>query len=288
MSDAKEKLKALQLTIDKLEKTYGKGTVMKLSDEKVMDIPAISTGSLGLDIALGIGATARHLKDNKIERDLAMIMIAAGLPGVILGASFILQIPDQIAKTALGLLTMGLGIYSFFSPDLGQTLQLRNRQMKGYIIGGLVLFVIGILNGSLTSGTGLFVTLWLIRWFGLDYKLAVAYTLVFVGLFWNASGAVTLGLLGGWMWRRRRVRRSTGITHRLGKRTWCERTDSITKCVMEDSTENWASDWRTRGCWGSRFDIERCVFTWTTIVVMSTSKTGNAIGISANTFAVPE
>src|SRR6187401_2191350 len=59
MSDAKEKLKALQLTIDKLEKTYGKGTVMKLSDEKVMDVPAISTGSLGLDIALGIGGIPR-------------------------------------------------------------------------------------------------------------------------------------------------------------------------------------------------------------------------------------
>jgi recombination protein RecA len=59
MSDAKEKLKALQLTIDKLEKTYGKGTVMKLSDEKVQDIPAIPTGSLGLDIALGIGGIPR-------------------------------------------------------------------------------------------------------------------------------------------------------------------------------------------------------------------------------------
>src|SRR3954464_4673333 len=59
MSDAKEKLKALQLTIDKLEKTYGKGTVMKLSDEKVVDVPAISTGSLGLDIALGIGGVPR-------------------------------------------------------------------------------------------------------------------------------------------------------------------------------------------------------------------------------------
>jgi recombination protein RecA len=59
MSDAKEKLKALQLTIDKLEKTYGKGTVMRLSDEKVVDVPAISTGSLGLDIALGIGGIPR-------------------------------------------------------------------------------------------------------------------------------------------------------------------------------------------------------------------------------------
>ena len=59
MSDNKEKLQALQLTIDKLEKTFGKGTVMRLSDNKVMDIPAISTGSLGLDIALGIGGIPR-------------------------------------------------------------------------------------------------------------------------------------------------------------------------------------------------------------------------------------
>lgn len=55
MSDNSAKLKALQLTIDTLEKTYGKGAVMKLSDKKVMDIGSISTGSLGLDIALGIG-----------------------------------------------------------------------------------------------------------------------------------------------------------------------------------------------------------------------------------------
>lgn len=50
-----EKLKALQLTLDKLEKTYGKGAIMKLGDSSVEQIEAISTGSLGLDIALGIG-----------------------------------------------------------------------------------------------------------------------------------------------------------------------------------------------------------------------------------------
>jgi len=59
MSDQNEKLKALQLTIDKLEKTYGKGTVMKLSDEKIIDVPVIPTGSLGLDIALGVGGIPR-------------------------------------------------------------------------------------------------------------------------------------------------------------------------------------------------------------------------------------
>lgn len=52
---AKEKLKALQLTLDKIEKTYGKGTVMKLGDEAVEKIDVIPTGSLTLDIALGVG-----------------------------------------------------------------------------------------------------------------------------------------------------------------------------------------------------------------------------------------
>lgn len=54
-----EKLKALQTTLEKLDKTYGKGTVMKLSDSKVIDVPVISTGSLGLDLALGIGGMPR-------------------------------------------------------------------------------------------------------------------------------------------------------------------------------------------------------------------------------------
>jgi len=153
-------------------------------------------------IALGIGATARHLKENAIERDFALVMLISGILGVVLGASFILDVPDQLAKVALGLLTTGLGIYSILSPNLGQTYQIKNRHRKGYIVGGGVLFFIGILNGSLTSGTGLFVTLWLIRWFGFDYKLAVAYTLIFVGLFWNTTGAITLGLLGDihWLW----------------------------------------------------------------------------------------
>jgi uncharacterized membrane protein YfcA len=49
----------------------------------------------------------------------------------------------------------------------------------------------------LTSGTGLFVTLWLVCWFGLDYRRAVVLTLVLVGLFCNGSGAITPGLRGG-------------------------------------------------------------------------------------------
>jgi uncharacterized membrane protein YfcA len=153
-------------------------------------------------IALGIGATARHLRDSHLERQFALFMVGVGVPGVIIGASFILQVPDRLAQIALGILTLGLSFYSFISPQLGQHHQPNHRNPRGYLLGGITLFFIGILNGSLTSGTGLFVTLWLIRWFGMDYRRAVAYTLVLVGLFWNGVGAITLGLLGEiyWLW----------------------------------------------------------------------------------------
>ncbi len=55
----KDKLKALQLTMDKIEKSYGKGAVMRLGERKVEEVPCISSGSLGLDIALGIGGLPR-------------------------------------------------------------------------------------------------------------------------------------------------------------------------------------------------------------------------------------
>ena len=56
MSDQKTaKLKALQITLDKLDKTFGKGSVMKLGDEAVEEIESIPSGSIGLDLALGVG-----------------------------------------------------------------------------------------------------------------------------------------------------------------------------------------------------------------------------------------
>lgn len=54
-----EKLKALQLTLDKIDKSYGKGTIMKLGDHAVENLPCISSGSVGLDVALGIGGYPR-------------------------------------------------------------------------------------------------------------------------------------------------------------------------------------------------------------------------------------
>lgn len=153
-------------------------------------------------VALGIGATLRHLKEGGLERRLVIQILAFGLPGVVLGASVILQVPERPAEVALGILTAGLGLYSWLNPGLGQDVRQVNRDQRGVVIGGTVLFAIGALNGSLTSGTGLFVTLWLVRWFGLDYRRAIAYTLILVGVFWNGTGALTLGILGEirWSW----------------------------------------------------------------------------------------
>lgn len=153
-------------------------------------------------VALGVGATIRHLREGGLERQFVIFMLITGLPGVVIGASIILQVPDRYAEIALGVLTLGLSVYSYLSPKLGQQYYPIHRDCIGFLVGGIGLFLIGILNGSLTSGTGLFVTLWLVRWFGLDYRRAVAHTLVLVGVFWNGCCAVTMGILGDihWVW----------------------------------------------------------------------------------------
>jgi hypothetical protein len=151
-------------------------------------------------VALGVGAVLRYLKTSNLERRFVAVMLIAGLPGVVIGGSTILLVPDRIAEIALGILTGGLGIYSFFNKKLGQDYDPKHRDRTGFIYGGLILFFLGFLNGSLTSGTGLFVTLWLVLWFGMDYQRAVAYTLILVGLFWNGTGAVTVGLLADIRW----------------------------------------------------------------------------------------
>ena len=153
-------------------------------------------------VALGLGAVLRYLANIQLERKFIVVMLLAGVPGVIVGGNIILLVPEQWAILSLGVLTGSLGMYSIFKPSLGQQYKPKNRDNVGYLLGACMLFLIGILNGSLTSGTGLFVTIWLVVWFGMDYQRAVAYTLILVGLFWNGAGAITLGLLAAihWQW----------------------------------------------------------------------------------------
>lgn len=151
-------------------------------------------------VALGLGATARHLKENHIITNILILILIAGIPGVVLGAYWIIDVDDRLAEVILGLLTLTLALYSVMKPELGLTSEQLHRDIKGILIGALGLFIIGISNGALSAGSGLFVTLWLVYWFGLDYRLAVAHTLIAVGLGWNASGALTMAMMAEVKW----------------------------------------------------------------------------------------
>ena len=151
-------------------------------------------------VALGFGSAIRYSKERLVDIKLAAITLLFGLPGVVLGSVTVLKINETIATVALGLLTLGLGIYSISQKTLGEEYQGKNGDVAGLFWGGSVVFFIGFINGSLTSGTGLFATLWFIHWFGLDYKRAVAMTMILVGVFWNGTGAMTLAILGDVRW----------------------------------------------------------------------------------------
>jgi uncharacterized membrane protein YfcA len=151
-------------------------------------------------VALGLGATIRHAKEKNSSMRLLLLMLAAGIPGVILGAYMIIDVNDRWAEIILGVLTLSLALYSMMKPQLGLKARTLHRDVAGIMIGAIGLFMIGFANGALSAGSGLFVTLWLVLWFGLDYRLAVAHTLIAVGLGWNASGAITMTLLAEVKW----------------------------------------------------------------------------------------
>ncbi|USH01753.1 sulfite exporter TauE/SafE family protein [Grimontia kaedaensis] len=154
-------------------------------------------------VALGLGAALKHWRSGNLNPKLTLYVTLAGAAGVIGGANLILFVPGPLAEGLLGGFIILLGVYSRMRKTLGQEAEPKHRDTMGMVLGCLGLSAIGLLNGSLTAGTGLFVTLFLVRWFGFDYKQAVALTLVSVGIFWNGLGAATLAIAGAeiyWPW----------------------------------------------------------------------------------------
>ena len=151
-------------------------------------------------VALGLGACVPHLNKNSLHINYAFLILISGIPGVLLGAYTSSILPNNFSTTLLGFLTLFLSFYSIKQSRLGSS----NREVRinklRILIGSLGLFIIGFLNGYLSSGTGLFVTIWMVVVFNLSFSKAVAYTLVFVGIFWNGIGALSLGLKGNIVW----------------------------------------------------------------------------------------
>lgn len=163
----------------------------------------VASVALGLGLGLGLGAAFTHLKHKSFSFAEACYITLVGSIGVVIGANLILIIPDDWAEKALGVMILALGIYSYFKKQLGQQPQPIHRHFFGWLIGSIGLILIGIINGSLTAGSGLLVTLFLVRWFGYSYKQAVALTMICVGLFWNGIGGIAIVQAGAeiyWPW----------------------------------------------------------------------------------------
>ena len=151
-------------------------------------------------VALGFGASVPHLKKNSLQIKYAFLILISGIPGVYLGAYTSSLLPNNFSTTLLGFLTLFLSFYSIRQKTLGSSNQKVRINKLRILIGSFGLFIIGFLNGYLSSGTGLFVTIWMITIFNLSFSVAVAYTLIFVGIFWNGIGAISLGLMGNIIW----------------------------------------------------------------------------------------
>ena len=156
-------------------------------------IKALATHKVAT-VALGIGATIKFMSVVKFNKALMLKLLSFGLPGTIIGAFIIVDTNEILSKFLLGLLIIFIGLYSFKEKKYGEYQKVFTNNLKNNLIGFCIIFLIGLLNGSLSAGTGLIFTVILISWYGMDYKTAIAYTLIVVGLFYNLIGAITLSL----------------------------------------------------------------------------------------------
>ena len=147
-------------------------------------------------VALGIGSSIRNYSLLKNELALFIQIICFGLPGVIAGTYLINLLSENLLYLLLGLFSVLLGIYSLYKPELGLNSEIKEISLISRIRFVSLIFFIGILNGSVSSGTGLLVTILLIKTFGIDFLKAISLTFLSVGIFWNASGAIALSRMG--------------------------------------------------------------------------------------------
>ena len=147
-------------------------------------------------VALGIGGSLRNYKSLKNDIDIALQILFFGLPGVILGTSIVESISEEYLYLFLGIFSILLGFYSLLRSDLGLFSENNKLNLIHKIRFLVLIFIIGILNGSISSGTGLLVTILLIKTFGMDFLRAISMTFFTVGIFWNFTGAIFLSKIG--------------------------------------------------------------------------------------------
>ena len=147
-------------------------------------------------VALGFGGSIRNFRTLKNDICILWQILFFGTPGVIIGSSVVKFISEQYLYLLLGIVSVFLALYSFLKPSLGLISVENNIHFHLKLKFIVPIFLIGILNGSVSSGTGLLVTVLLIKVFQVDFLRAVSLTFFSVGIFWNAIGAFFLSRIG--------------------------------------------------------------------------------------------
>ena len=148
-------------------------------------------------VALGIGGSLRNYKSLGNDINIAWQILIFGLPGVIFGSSIVEYISEKYLYLFLGIISIILALYSFIKSDLGLSSSVNKELSLFQKIRFLIfIFLIGVLNGSISSGTGLLVTILLIKTFSMDFLRAISLTFLTVGIFWNLIGAFVLSKIG--------------------------------------------------------------------------------------------
>ncbi len=147
-------------------------------------------------VALGLGGSIRNRKSLGNDVSVARQILIFGLPGVILGSSIVEYISEKYLYLILGIISILLAFYSFLKPDLGLSSGNKRLNLVHKIRFFIFIFLTGILNGSISSGTGLLVTILLIKTFEMDFLRAISLTFFTVGIFWNFTGALFLTRIG--------------------------------------------------------------------------------------------
>jgi len=147
-------------------------------------------------VALGLGGSLRNYKTLSNDIYIAWQILIFGLPGVVFGTSIVEFLSEQYLYLFLGVFSILLAFYSFFKSDFGMSSGNKKLNFVHKIRFLIFIFLIGILNGSISSGTGLLVTILLIKTFEMDFLRAISMTFFTVGIFWNFIGAVSLARIG--------------------------------------------------------------------------------------------
>ena len=147
-------------------------------------------------VALGLGGSLRNYRSLGNDISVAWQILTFGLPGVILGASVVEYISEKYLYLILAIISIILAFYSFLKQDLGLSSGQKELNFVHKIRFFIFIFLTGILNGSISSGTGLLVTILLIKTLEMDFLRAISMTFFTVGIFFNFIGAVFLARIG--------------------------------------------------------------------------------------------